>query len=81
MVEMTPRDPARGVASPGSGRRADRLKDLTARTAACPPRWTLDRGSDGGIQNIDKRIQDIDKKVSGASHGGDLVASLADLTS
>ena len=37
-------------------------------------RWTFYIGADG-------RILDIDKKVSAASHGGDIVARLTDLTS
>ena len=37
-------------------------------------RWTFYIGSDG-------RILDIDKKVSAASHGRDVVAKLTDLTS
>jgi peroxiredoxin Q/BCP len=37
-------------------------------------RWTFYIGADG-------RILDIDKKVSAASHGRDIVAKLTDLTS
>ena len=37
-------------------------------------RWTFYIGADG-------RILNIDKKVSAASHGGDIVARLTDLTS
>ena len=37
-------------------------------------RWTFYIGADG-------RILEIDKKVSAASHGGDIVARLTDLTS
>ena len=37
-------------------------------------RWTFYIGADG-------RILGIDKKVSAASHGGDIVARLTDLTS
>ena len=37
-------------------------------------RWTFYIGADG-------RILDIDKKVSAASHGGDIVAKLTQLTS
>jgi peroxiredoxin Q/BCP len=37
-------------------------------------RWTFYIGADG-------RILDIDKKVSAASHGRDVVAKLTDLTS
>jgi thioredoxin-dependent peroxiredoxin len=39
-----------------------------------PSRWTFYIGADG-------RILDIDKQVSAASHGRDVVAKLTDLTS
>jgi len=52
---------------------------LAARRGVLSPsgyasRWTFYIGADG-------RILDIDKKVSAASHGRDVVAKLTDLTS
>jgi peroxiredoxin len=71
---MRPGDQAPDLSLRGSEGHTDRLKDLADRTAGCASRRRFDIGADG-------RIQDIDKKVSAASHGGDIVARLADLTS
>ena len=58
---------------------SDPTKDVARAYGVLAPsgyasRWTFYIGADG-------RILDIDKKVSPASHGGDIVAKLIDLTS
>jgi peroxiredoxin Q/BCP len=58
---------------------SDPTKDVARAYGVLAPsgyasRWTFYIGADG-------RILDIDKKVSAASHGGDVVANLTRLTS
>ena len=58
---------------------SDETKDVARAYGVLAPsgyasRWTFYIGADG-------RILDIDKKVSAASHGRDVVAKLTDLTS
>jgi hypothetical protein len=50
------------------------LQSRAHRAVGCAWRRTFDI-------DADTRIQDIDKMASAASHGGDIVARLADLTS